>query len=51
MSWEGRWNNELIRPANKGGHWTVMMGSMSWNILVNLGPSHEACHPCGYHLD
>ena len=48
MSQEGRWNNKLIRSADKGAHWTTMMGSMSWYILVNLGLLHEARCPCSY---
>ena len=48
MSWERIWDNKLIRSADKGGHWTTKMGSMSWYILVNLGLSHEARRPCGY---
>ena len=48
MSGERRWDNELIRSADKGGHWTMKMGFMSWYILVNLGPSREARRPCSY---
>ena len=48
MSGERRWDNELIRPADKGGYWTTEMGFVPRNILVSLGPSLAARRPCGY---